>query len=241
MVECRTVNSDVPGSKPGTPAKKRDFMENKHAAPLDHDFDIWYKSKHESFLYINERSRVFPRWLTLEGISKQKDIIKPINLYAKNLYPNPVKLSLENSTVIQQRTHAEIFLLNDENGFYNLDRPWIRQYYLSDQEYSLPSNCFPGIYRFYVPWIIDEDFTVKIMQAENSPFLIYEKEITFNKIHPDMNKFDPPFVHFHFKKEGSHMIDESFSKIPRQSPMYDMQILGNDIIEERVREYYEQH
>lgn len=216
-------------------------MDKQHAAPLSHDFDIWYKSRSESFLYINERSRVFPRWLSLEGISGQEDILKPVNLYAKNLYPKPVNLSLEKGIELQQRTHAEIFLLNDKDGFYNLDRPWIRQYYLSDQEYSLPSNCFPGIYRFYIPWIIDENVRVKIKQSENSPFFIYEKEIKFNKMDLNMKKFDPPFVHFHFKKEGSHMLDESFSKIPRQSPMYNMEILGNDIIEERVREYYEQH
>lgn len=216
-------------------------MEKQHAEPLAHDFDIWYKSRHESFLYINERSRVFPRWLSLEGISDTNDILKPINLYAKNLYPRPVPIFSENSIELQQRTHAEIFLLNDKDGFYNLDRPWIRQYYLSDQEYLLPDNCFPGIYRFYIPWIIDDNVTVKIKQSENSPFTIYEKEIKFNKLDPTIKKFDPPFVHFHFKKEGSHMIDESFSKIPRQSPMYNMEILGNDIIEERVREYYEQH
>jgi len=240
LVECRTVNSDVPGSKPGTPAKKRDFMENKHAAPLAHDFDIWYKSNNESFLYINERSRVFPRWLDLQEISKQ-NILIAINMYASNLYPGPVAISLDEPIVLQQRTHAEMFLLNDLVGFYNLDRPWIRQYYLSDKEHSLPNNCFPGIFRFYVPWIINEDVTVKITQPENSPFFIYETEIKFNKIDSNLKRFDPPFIHFHFKKEGAHMIDENFAKIPRQSPMYNMQILGNDIIDKRVREYYEQH
>jgi hypothetical protein len=216
-------------------------MPKEQFEPLQHDFDIWYKSKKESFLYINERSRVFPRWLTTEGILDNNNVLKPINLYAKNLYPAPTILSLKNPTVLQQKTHAEIFLLNDSREFYNIDRPWIRQYYLSDQDHTLPENCFPGIFRFYIPWVIDDDLVVKIKQSDNSPFFVYEKEITFNKIDSNTKKIDPQFVHFHFKKEGNHMIDESFSKIPRQSPMYNIEFLGNDIIGERVREYYEQH
>ena len=238
MVEHSTVNRDVAGSRPASPAKERGVMESKHVEPLAHDFNIWYKSKSESFLYINDRSRVFPRWLDLQAVSKE-DVLRPINMYASNLYPGPVAISLDDQIILQQRNHAEIFLLNDNNIFYNLDRPWIRQYYLSNKEHSLPNNCFPGIFRFYVPWVIDEDVTVKITQAEDSPFFIYESEISFNKIDSDLKRLDPPFVHFHFKKEGKHMIDENFAKILRQSPMYNMQILGNDIIDKRVREYYE--
>lgn len=216
-------------------------MSKEQFEPLQHDFNIWYKSKKESFLYINERSRVFPRWLTTEGILNNNNILKPINLYAKKLYPGPSLLSLKNPIILQQKTHAEIFLLDNDREFYNLDRPWIRQYYLSDQDYILPENCFPGIFRFYIPWVIDDNVVVKIKQADSSPFFIYEKEITFNKIDSNIKKIDPQFIHFHFKKEGSHMIDQSFSKIPRQSPMYNIEFLGNDIIGERVREYYEQH
>jgi len=213
-------------------------------SPLDLDFNIWYKSKSESFLYINERSRVSPRWLSYkEGIKLgySDSIIKPINLYVSRLYPKPKLLSIKNNEVILQQTnHAEIFLLKKEDGLYNIDRPWIRQYYLSDKKYdNLPQDCFDGIFRFYIPWIIDEEITAHIEQAIDSPFVIYPNIMNFKTIKKNTQMIETDFVSFHFKNKGSHMIDSEFGKIPRFSPMYNIRFKASDIIIERVRKMYE--
>jgi len=219
-------------------------VSNETITPLDLDFNIWYKSKSESFLYINERSRVAYRWLSYqEGIKdKYKDsIIKPINLYAKNLYQKPNLVSINNNEIILQQTnHAEIFLLQKEDGLYNIDRPWIRQYYLSDKQYlELPQDCFDGIFRFYMPWIIDEDIEASIEQPEDSPFVIYPGIMNFKKIPETTKMIETDFVYFHFKNKGNHMIDQEFGKIPRFSPMYNIRFVASDIMVERVRKLYE--
>ena len=85
---------------------------NESISELREDFFIWHKSKSESFLWINKRSRVPSRWLSYpEGIKgKDNDIIKPINLYVDRLYPKPKLISIDNNVVtLQQTNHAEIF------------------------------------------------------------------------------------------------------------------------------------
>lgn len=230
---------------------------NESISELREDFFIWHKSKSESFLWINKRSRVPSRWLSYaEGIKgKDSDIVKPINLYVDRLYPKPKLISIDNNIVtIQQTNHAEIFLVSSpeiintmerdepykERIMWNLDRPWIRQYYLSDREdFSDSTICFDQTFRFYVPWIIDEDISVKIKQPEDSPFLILEDTVNFKKILDNTQQIDPPFVHFQFKKIGNHMIDQDYGKISRFSPMYNMVFEASDIMVKEIRRFYE--
>jgi hypothetical protein len=230
---------------------------NDSISELREDFFIWHKSKSESFLWINKRSRVPSRWLSYaEGIKgKDSDIVKPINLYVDRLYPKPKLISIDNNIVtLQQTNHAEIFLVSSpeiintmerdepykERIMWNLDRPWIRQYYLSDKkDFSDSTICFDQTFRFYVPWIIDEDISVKIKQPEDSPFLILEDTVNFKKILDNTQQIDPPFVHFQFKKIGNHMIDQDYGKISRFSPMYNMVFEASDIMVKEIRRFYE--
>jgi hypothetical protein len=180
-------------------------VSQKIVDPLKLDFDIWYKSKSESFLYINERSRVTSRWLSYQEGIKDKytdSIVKPINLYASRLYQKPKLISINNNEVVLQQTnHAEIFLLQKEDGLYSLDRPWIRQYYLSDQEPpELPKDCFSGVFRFYMPWLIDENINAFIEQPEDSPFIIYPGIMNFKTIPKSTLMIETDFVYFHFKR-----------------------------------------
>lgn len=213
---------------------------------FEKDFDIWYKSKNQSFLYITKRSCPFPSWYSYEKVKNnnfyKNSPIKPINNYVMNLYPPPKLVHIKDNRVrLRQGNHAEIFLLVKEDGsFYNLDRPWIRQYYLSDKDYSQDKSCFEGIFRFYVPWVLDFNVTARILKPEEeSPFLIYEDVINFSQIPTNTLEIEPPFVNFHFKKEGAHMIDRDFAKIKRQSPMYDIEFELNDImLLNRIKEFY---
>jgi hypothetical protein len=211
---------------------------------LKHDFKIWNNSPDKSFLYINERSRVFERWLSYqEGVKDLSDsVIQPINLYAKRLYPAPKLISIsDNEIVLQQRNHAEFFLLMEDKDFYNVDRPWIRQYYRSDEPHKAPEGCFSGNYRFYISWLINADVSVSIEQAEDSPFLIYPKEVKFKSLDPYLPRFDPPMVDFNFRNIGSHMIDDEFGKIPRLQPMFNMRFQADDIMVQRVKDFYERN
>jgi hypothetical protein len=220
-------------------------MNKEVVRPLTDDFDIWNKSNKESFLYINQRSRVAQEWLSyklgLKYDNLYNSIIKPINLYAQKLYPSPQLILInDNEVILQQSTHAEIFLLQEENELYHKDRPWIRQYYLSDQEPpELPKDCFSGVFRFYMPWLIDEEVEAFIEQPEDSPFVIYPKIMNFKKIPEGTTMIEPEFIHFHFKNIGKHMIDHEFGKIPRLSPMYNIRFQASDIIIERLRNFYE--
>lgn len=141
---------------------------------------------------------------------------------------------------MQQGNHAEMLVQQKKDEFYNVDRPWMRQYYKAQESDFLPEGCFPGTYKFYIPWIIDENASISIEQAEDSPFYIYPISFEARRIDPMTQYIEPPFVNFHFKDTGSHMIKDGFGKIIRQSPMFNMVILANGIIVERVRKFYEQ-
>ena len=221
-------------------------VHNEILTQFDKDWEIWDKSKTESFLYINDRSCPFPHWLSYEQVrlsgKYSGSILQPVNDYVSHLYPAPAIVEDSgNKIVLRQGNHAEMFLLIKDNGsFYNIDRPWIRQYYPSDMQHELPSDCFEGIYRFYIPWVLDEDLEVKVKQVVGSPFHIYEDTIKFKKIDSSSRRIDPQFVYFHFKSAGPHMIQDGFGKIKRQSPMFDIEINTDDImLLSRVRKFYE--
>lgn len=213
------------------------------------DWDLWENSKSENFLYINKIAVPYKRWLSYIPVKENElfhnSILKPINHYVATLYPPPSLLKISDTGfTLRQGNHAEMFLLIDHyrrsGQFYNIDRPWIRQYYSSNKEYNLPSDCFDGIYRFYVPWVIDYNVSVTFKQPEDSPFYIYEESMRFNNIPLNTTEIDPPFVHFHFKNVGAHMADKEFGKIRKQSPMFDIEVQTTDImLIERVKEFYE--
>ena len=206
---------------------------------LNHN--IWYESFDPSFLKINHESRVPGKWLSFKNINKiyKDSIIKPINRYAETLYPVPELVSIESGKItLRQKTHAEIYLLVNEDGmFYNVDRPWVRQYYQS----KLPPHCnycFPGVYRAYVPWVIDMNIDVEFRGIPDSPFALRNSMTNFLKIPPIADAVEPLMIPFSFKKEGSHMKEKNLGIIKVGTPMFDIIIKSNDEIEKKVREFY---
>ena len=205
----------------GDVMNKENFLDKQEM--MADDFYIWQNSPDKSFLYINQRSRIKDRWLRFSTVltdGKHADsIIKPINFYVENLYPAPVLLDITGNTVtLQQRNHAEIFLLNKIDEFYNIDRPHMRQYYLSDTKLDKPVN-------------------IK-RPEEEPPFLIQEKSIQFSEIDKDTPYIDPFMIDFQFKNTGTHMVDPDFAKIKRNQPMFNLEFTVSDIIVERVRNFY---
>jgi hypothetical protein len=45
-------------------------------------------------------------------------------------------------------------------------------------------------------------------------------------------------IPFRFKKEGSHMVDLEFGKVKKLTPIYDMVIPRNAIIDLGIEEFY---
>jgi hypothetical protein len=210
----------------------------------DYNFNIWDETNDPVFSDINRKSRVPEKWLTYQKVcdGKYKDsILKPINKYVEALYPPPKLISIENNKItLRQGNHAEFFLLEKENKtFFNLDRPWMRQYYKTEYSPTLPLDCFPGTYKFYVPWYVDANVLVSYVPVTiYSPFFTYYGVSSHQVIPEDTKYLEPDFVAFHFKSEGSHIDRPGFGKIPRQSPMFDIVFEFDDIILKRIKEFY---
>ena len=212
----------------------------------EYDFDIWYRTYDPVFSDISKKSRLPEKWVAFDNVrnGKYKDsIIKPINRYVEKLYQAPKLISIiDNIVTLRQENHAEFFLLLKNNRtFYNLDRPWMRQYYNTKFSPEIPENCFNGTYKFYVPWFIDASIEIKYVSPNcESPFFVYENSSVWNIIDNESRYVEPDFVAFHFKSAGPHMINNKFGKIKRYSPMFDMVFKADDIIVERVRKFYEE-
>jgi hypothetical protein len=219
------------------------MKEPKMLHDMDYDFYIWDKTKDPIFSKISLQSRLPKKWVEFKYVQKYTNsIIKPINRYVEKLYPAPELISIENNIVrLRQKNHAEFFLLLNKNGsFYNLDRPWMRQYYNTENQIKEPADCFPGTYIFYTPWYIDADVKVFYEKPEQeTAFFVYTSISNHKEFKDDDIYIEPDFIRFHFKKEGGHINRPGFGKIPRQTPMFDIVFECNDIMLKRVMEFYE--
>jgi hypothetical protein len=209
------------------------------------DFNIWYKSFNESFLYINERSNIRPDWLDYSEILKTEysnSIIKPINKYFYKLCPPPKLISIDKNIItLCQENFAEVFLLKktESESLRAIEKIHMRQFYLSKKEDAV-DGCFLNNFRWAMPWFIDaDDIKIKISSIKNSPFYFYDYTYISKKNHKD--RMDPIMLDFKFKNVGSHMIDEEYGRIKRNSPAYLISFAANDIIIENIRSFYEKN
>jgi hypothetical protein len=207
------------------------------------NFDLWYDTYDPNFTQISYDSRIPEKWIRYQSISRDKydsSIIKPINRYVEFLYPRPELISIEGSQVrLRQKTHADIFLLETETGFRNVDRPHMRQYYQTKKQYPKEDSLFDPAFVFYTPWFVDDNVNVKFEKIENSPFLVYDSSFSYKAITSDANYIEPNFIPFKFKRKGSHMVNDNFGKIKRGTPMFDMVFDSSAIIIERIKDFYE--
>lgn len=209
------------------------------------NFNLWYDTYDPDFIKISHDSNIPEKWIRYQSISRDKyddSPIKPINRYVEFLYPRPELVSVEGSRVrLRQKTHADIFLLETRFGFKNVDRPHMRQYYQTKKDYPLGEDLFEPAFVFYVPWFIDSDIPVRFEKVEDSPFLVYESLFNYKAIPNNMDYIEPHFVPFKFKRKGRHMVNDSFGKIKRQSPMFDMVFDSSAIMIERIKDFYEKN
>ena len=211
----------------------------------DYDYNVWYTTKDPIFVDISKKSRVPEKWLAYDKIRSgqySESIIKPINPYVEALVPPPSLVSIEGNTVrLRQGNHAEFFLLLEPSGnLRHIDRPWMRQYYNTELTPEIPKDCFPYTFKFYVPWHVDADVNVSYVNpTAYSPFYVYPETVKHNIINDEEIYVEPDFVAFNFRSAGPHMEDKGFAKIKRQNPMFDILFEADDIMLERVRNFYE--
>lgn len=210
---------------------------------MDYNFDIWYETYDPDYLDINIKSRVPDQWLRLDSVSDKyaNSILKPTNQYTEYMCPAPDLVSIDGNQVrLRQKTHAEIMIKNIIGEFSTIEKLWLRQYYQSSVGATDEVNCFKEGFLFFSPWVLDEDISVKIEGILDSPFEINTSHVLFNKIDKDSEFINPPSVNFAFKRYGQHMKEQnSWGIIRKATPIYDMVFSANDIIVERIKDFYE--
>lgn len=203
--------------------------------------EFWVNSASLTLWDILTESRLPDKWKRFDLIEDDysRCLIKPINRYVSNLYPRPELISINTSDLsvtLRQNTHAEIWVKPNGDDLYALDKTWQRQFYPSSNYYC-HNECFDASYKFYMPWIIDDNVDATISKCENSPFVINTNNIVFNKsIISD--RFPEYFIDFNIKKEGKHMIGNTYGIIDIGTPMYDIIIKLNSNQIEKVYEQY---
>jgi hypothetical protein len=218
---------------------KPDILNN-----TDYDFGIWKSTYDPAFVEISLKSRIPEKWLGFQqvvSLEKYKSsLIKPINRYAEALYPAPKLISIDDNFItLRQYSHAEIFILVNNEGRKFLDRPWMRQFYKSAYVADLDAECFDDTFVAYTPWVIDSKCEVRFtVPSEDSAFKIFETTRHCVEIPIETKYLEPFMIPFRFKKEGSHMADSEFGKVKRLSPVYDMVIPRNAIIDLGIKEFY---
>ena len=213
---------------------------------VTYDKDAWINTPDPDFLDICIKSRAPLNWISYQKVVNGKfgdSIVKPLSGYNAILVPPPKLISIDGNTVkLRYYTFADIYVIDEgeEGGFYNVDRPWVRQYYPTNNKYNVPDDAWETSYKFYTPWFIDSFVEVKYSQVvdEYSPFYIHETIDGWQPVPKSADFAYPHFVPFNFKKVGPHMKADDYGVIELGSPMFDMTFTANDIIVERVRKFY---
>ena len=211
---------------------------------LDFNKNLWYESPDPDFIELNFKSRVEAGWLSAAPVYRKYKTsgIMPISNYVDNIGTEPELVSISGNRVkLRQLAFADIFLLEEDGeDFYNVDRPWMRQYYNTNLELPQSDDCFPGTYKFFVTWVPKETTEISYRQSDaDSPVIIQDKNDRwiFDK-NVEMEFIQPHMVAFSFKRVGNHMEDSEFGVIRRGMPLFDMEFTVSDIILEEIRKFY---
>jgi hypothetical protein len=205
--------------------------------------EFWINSENKSFSEIIKANTTMPGiWASSESVahsSYHDNILKPINGYAKEFWPRPELIKENDITYLRYFTHAEIWFQPMLDGLYALDKTWQRQFYPSEIYVNYLQDCFNAVYKFYIPWIFDENLTLNIKEIKDSPFKILNTKVNFYKLNNNEN-WNCDWFHFLIKSEGSHVEeynDITYGVIPINTPICDIIIEDKEIINNIEREY----
>lgn len=186
----------------------------------------WVNCYDKSFAQIQQESNL-P--LHFRERYKTNTIIQPINNYAFH-YSSFPEIIINNFITLRQKTHAEIWVEPKGNALYALDKTWQRQFYPSTTIHS-DKECFDAVYKFYTPWVINKNITVKILQIDDSPFKIITDTITFKE-----GSIDGQWIDFLIKKQGPHIKTNEYGIINIDSNAFDIIIEDTETVNQITRE-----
>ncbi len=204
--------------------------------------EFWINSELKSFSEIIKENKTMPGiWASSQSVIHSlyyDNILKPINGYAKEFWPKP-KIIKDNEIVyLRYFTHAEIWFEPMPDGLYALDKTWQRQFYPSEIYVDSLQDYFDAVYKFYIPWIFDQDLTLNIKTIKDSPFKILNTKVNFYKLNNEDWNCD--WFHFLIKSKGSHIEkynNRIYGLIPINTPICDIIIEDKEIINKLEREY----
>lgn len=191
---------------------------------------FWLNSGDLSFNQIQKESFVNSKWLKQDELFKNK-VIQPVNKYVSFFGNYPEILYVEDSLILRQKTHAEIWVEKMNNVLYAVDKVQQRQFYPSNTK-MFDDRCFSPTFKFYTPWILNKNIECEIRSIEDSIFLVEEKNINFKQ----NNLFEPNWINFLFKINNFFIKNEYFI-IPIGEPMFDIIIKDKELIKEIIDEH----
>jgi hypothetical protein len=206
--------------------------------------EYWVNSENKTFTQLCiDNHLLYNKWKDPKFIkdTEYKDnVLKPVNNYVIYFYSKPNLIVSDKHTKLRQHTHAEIWVEPKKIGLYALDKTWQRQFYPSKNTYDIEADCFDAVYKFYVPWIIDQDVSLSIMGIEDSPFKILTDRVVFKKDEYLKENFNGYWIDFCIKKNGKHMkkyYEEDYGVIEISTPAYDILIDNDEILKRILCEY----
>lgn len=213
------------------------------------DKNVWYDSYDLDFIEMCKAVFANGQWMSFQRVLTSTSYadapIKPINLYAANISTPPELVSIVGNEVrLRQLTYADIYVLENpywlpDKENYNVDRPWIRQYYQTRDAFDSKTACYSETYSFYMPWFIDQQSELRYENSEGSDaFEIKPKTDFWFSPGRDSEHVSPHMVSFKFRKNSSYMEESGFGVIRRGTPMFDVVIQVSDIMIERIKEFY---
>lgn len=203
----------------------------------------WVNSENKTFIELaQDNFQLFREWkfpIHINVTEFRDSTLKPVNVYAMHFWPKPEMRVVDDGVVLRYKTHAEIWVEPKEKGLYALDKTWQRQFYPSELQFNAPDNCFNALYKFYVPWIIEEDIECEIFAADDSPFEILSTSVLFSK-DDDPDTYKGSWIHFAFKKESPYLQEyrgDVYGVIEVGSNICDILIKDSEIAQRVVKEY----
>ena len=204
---------------------------------LQKQSESWLKMQNIDFKSICNISNIPRMWQENDYISNN---LMPVNNYVK-IFGNPPKVKdiQSDKITIVQKTYSDIYIQKNEIETYAIERSWQRQFYPSSNKYPLDNiNFFTDkTYKFYMPWIINNNINYKIsLNNKNDFFYVPEQIGCFN--YTD-NNINVPFIDFYFTKNKNYVEKDNYIIIPSESNMYNLEIYMNNNLIKDLLKFYE--
>lgn len=187
---------------------------------------FWLNSKNLSFQEIQKSSNVNAKWTKQNFLNN--DILQPINVYAFNFIHKPDIILENDQLILRQKTHAEIWLEEINGVLYAVDKPQQRQFYPSAIIMKQSGDFFIPTFKFYTPWIINDNVTCLIKSSPGSLFFVNHTVFNFKK--KDNEFVEPAWADFLIKK-SEKFIKNKYEIVSIGEPMFDIIIKDKKVIE----------